>query len=317
VVAGIIEAGEDPAEVARREAVEEAGCEVQDLIYMTEFVLSAGGSSETIALYCGRVQAPESGGIYGVRHEGEDIRVHVLPVAEALALLDGKHLLSAMTIIALQWLALHREELRRRWGEEFLTQARALIRAGRFFFERGWVPATSGNFSARLADQRIAITVSGRHKGVLDEDGIMVVDLDGRPLSEGKRPSAETWLHVSLYRRDPAVGAVLHTHSVNATVLSRLSPGKLRLRDYEVLKAFPGIDTHECEVAVPVFPNDQDIPRLAEVVTRYLDVHPETQGYLIAGHGFYTWGRSVEDACRHIEAFEFLFECEVLMRRLA
>jgi ADP-ribose pyrophosphatase len=115
VVAGIIEAGEDPAEVARREAVEEAGCEVQDLIYMTEFVLSAGGSSETIALYCGRVQAPESGGIYGVRHEGEDIRIHVLPVTEALALLDGKRPLSAMTVIALQWLALHREELRRHW----------------------------------------------------------------------------------------------------------------------------------------------------------------------------------------------------------
>jgi methylthioribulose-1-phosphate dehydratase len=96
-----------------------------------------------------------------------------------------------------------------------------------------------------------------------------------------------------------------------------LSPGEVRLRDYEVLKAFPGVDTHACEVAVPVFPNDQDIPRLAEVVTRYLNAHPETQGYLIAGHGFYTWGSSVEDACRHIEAFEFLFECEVLMRRLA
>jgi methylthioribulose-1-phosphate dehydratase len=124
--------------------------------------------------------------------------------------------------------ALHREELRGRWGEEFQgeefrAKAHALIRAGRFCFERGWVPATSGNFSARLADQRIAITVSGRHKGVLDEDGIMVVDLDGRPLSEGKRPSAETWLHVSLYRRDPAVGAVLHTHSVNATVLDALA----------------------------------------------------------------------------------------------
>jgi ADP-ribose pyrophosphatase len=117
VVAGITEAGEDPAEVARREAVEEAGCEVQDLVYMTEFVLSPGGSSETLTLYCGRVQAPASGGIHGVRHEGEDIRVHVLTVDEALALLEGQRLLSAMTIIALQWLALHREELRQRWGK--------------------------------------------------------------------------------------------------------------------------------------------------------------------------------------------------------
>jgi ADP-ribose pyrophosphatase len=116
VVAGIVEPGEDPAEVARREAMEEAGCEVLDLREMTEFVLSAGGSSETIKLYCGRVHAPESGGIYGIRHEGEDIRAHVLRADEALALLDGGRLLSAMTVIALQWLALHRHELRGRWS---------------------------------------------------------------------------------------------------------------------------------------------------------------------------------------------------------
>jgi methylthioribulose-1-phosphate dehydratase len=109
---------------------------------------------------------------------------------------------------------------------------------------------------------------------------------------------------------------VLHTHSVNATVLSLLTEGGLRLRDYELLKAFPAIDTHENELAVPVFPNDQDIGRLAASVASYLDLHPETQGYLIAGHGCYTWGSRVEDARRHLEAFEFLFECEVLLRRL-
>ena len=206
--------------------------------------------------------------------------------------------------------------------DDFPKKARELIRVGRFLFERGWVPATSGNFSARLDASHAAITVSGRHKGHLDEDGIMVVDMEAAAVSKGKKPSAETLLHTSLYRRDPAIGAVLHTHSANATVLSVLSQGQggawgaLRLRDYEVLKAFPGIDTHDCEVAVPVFPNDQDIARLAVSVGGYLDRYPDARGYLIAGHGFYTWGRTVEDASRHIEAFEFLFECEVLMRRL-
>ncbi|NJN46982.1 MAG: methylthioribulose 1-phosphate dehydratase [Candidatus Competibacteraceae bacterium] len=197
---------------------------------------------------------------------------------------------------------------------DFSHQAQQLIQAGRFFFERGWVPATSGNFSTRLQDGRIAITVSGRHKGLLEEADIMLVDSRGQSL-DGKRPSAETPLHTVLYRRDPAINAVLHTHSVNATVLSRLGGTELRLQDYEVLKAFPDIDSHECKVVVPIFPNDQNIDRLADQVAAYWDEHP-LQGYLIAGHGFYTWGNSVGDARRHIEAFEFLFDCELLMRRL-
>ncbi|HXH03225.1 MAG TPA: methylthioribulose 1-phosphate dehydratase [Candidatus Competibacteraceae bacterium] len=195
------------------------------------------------------------------------------------------------------------------------TQAQALIAAGRFFFERGWVPATSGNFSARLDADTALITVSGRHKGRLDEDSFLRVDLQGRPL-EARKPSAETLLHTLMYRREPAIGAVLHTHSVNSTVLSRLHREYLELNDYEVLKAFPGIDTHASTVRLPIFANDQDIARLSGEVERYLDRRPDTPGYLIAGHGLYTWGASVDDAMRHVEALEFLFECETLTRRM-
>lgn len=177
------------------------------------------------------------------------------------------------------------------------------------------MPATSGNFSARLDDDRLAITVSGRHKGRLGEADIMLVDGQGQSLSAGRKPSAETLLHTLLYRRDPDIRAVLHTHSVNATVLSKTGRTELRLRDYEVQKAFPGIDSHDCEITVPIIPNDQDMERLADRVVELLDRQP-IPGYLIAGHGLYTWGNSVDDACRHIEAFEFLFECEVLTRRL-
>lgn len=199
----------------------------------------------------------------------------------------------------------------------FSQQAQALIKAGHFFFQRGWVPATSGNFSARINNQQIAITVSGRHKGQLTEADIMVVGEDGYALTADKTPSAETLLHTTLYRHDPNIGAVFHTHSVNATVLSLLCKGELRLRDYEVLKAFPNIDSHESQVIVPVFANDQNMKRLATTVLDYKYKRPDMQGYLIAGHGFYTWGTSVQDACRHIEAFEFLFECETLMRRIS
>ena len=193
--------------------------------------------------------------------------------------------------------------------------ARELVKAGAFLYEKGWVPATSGNFSARLTDNLAAITTSGRHKGALTVDDIMVVDLDGRPQEAGRKPSAETLLHTSLYRRWPEVGAVLHTHSMNATLLSRQAGPALNLAGYELLKAFPGVATHDTTLAVPVFPNDQDIPRLSAQVERWLDEQPETHGYLIAGHGLYTWGATVSDALRHLEAFEFLFQCELHLLR--
>jgi methylthioribulose-1-phosphate dehydratase len=191
-----------------------------------------------------------------------------------------------------------------------------LIRAGRFFFERGWVPATAGNFSARLDARHLLITASGRHKGELDAEGFLVVTPEGEVLPPGGKPSAETALHLMLYRREPLLGAVLHTHSLPATLLSRLSPRGVVLEGYEVQKALPGVDSHTARVEVPVFPNDQDIPRLAARVEDFLRVHPGTWGYLIEGHGLYTWGRTVVEARRHVEAFEFLFECELELRRL-
>jgi methylthioribulose-1-phosphate dehydratase len=198
----------------------------------------------------------------------------------------------------------------------FRQRAAELIGVGHFCFSRGWLPATSGNLSARLDARRIAITVSGRHKGELDASGIMAMDLDGTILTAGCRPSAETELHLMLYRRDPSIGAVLHTHSVKATVLSRLVGDALTLGDYEVLKALPGIETHEARLALPVFSNDQDIARLAVEVEQALVCTPDLPGYLIAGHGLYTWGSNVADARRRIEAFEFLLECETLTRSM-
>jgi methylthioribulose-1-phosphate dehydratase len=196
---------------------------------------------------------------------------------------------------------------------EFQSCAEALIAAGQQLYIQGMVPATSGNFSARLTNDHLAITVSGRHKGKLIEQDIMEVDANGMSLDE-RRPSAETLLHVYIYRRFPEARMVLHPHSVNATVLSRLCENELILQDYEILKAFPGISTHECTVNVPVFDNDQDIARLAEKVDARLASLQDVPGYLIRGHGFYTWGNNMEDALRHVEAFEFLFECELRLR---
>ena len=195
-------------------------------------------------------------------------------------------------------------------SEEFLQRAHELIAAGRTIHASGWVPATSGNFSARLADGNIAITVSGRHKGLLGPDDIMRVDALGHSLDE-RKPSAETLLHTSLYRRFPAIGAVLHPHSPGATLLSRLRRDEVVLDGYELLKALNGVTTHDTRIVVPIFPNDQDIPRLAQTVENYLDRHDTLYAYIIAGHGFYTWGATVKDALRHVEALEFLFDLEI------
>ncbi|MNC34173.1 Methylthioribulose-1-phosphate dehydratase [compost metagenome] len=198
---------------------------------------------------------------------------------------------------------------------ELLT--RQIIDAGRFLYGRGWSPATSSNYSARLAADQALLTVSGKHKGQLTENDVLATDLAGNSLEPGKRPSAETLLHTQLYAWRADIGAVLHTHSVNATVLSRLTPGdQLLLEDYELQKAFSGVTTHEGQVLVPIFANDQDIARLAGQVQQWLDTHPDCVGYLIRGHGLYTWGPQMSDALRHIEAFEFLFECELKTRQV-
>ncbi|WP_166359150.1 methylthioribulose 1-phosphate dehydratase [Pseudomonas akapageensis] len=193
--------------------------------------------------------------------------------------------------------------------------AQEIIDAGRFLYGRGWSPATSSNYSSRLSASEALLTVSGKHKGQLGLDDVLATDLDGNSLEAGKKPSAETLLHTQLYRWSPQIGAVLHTHSVNATVLSRLTADDhLWFEDYELQKAFSGVTTHESRVCVPIFDNDQDIARLASKVQPWLEAHPDCVGYLIRGHGLYTWGARMCDVLRQVEAFEFLFECELKVR---
>ena len=181
----------------------------------------------------------------------------------------------------------------------------------------GWTPATSSNFSMRMDDRHAAITVSGRDKGRLSRDDIMVVDFAGRPVATTQRPSAETLLHTQLYARFPEVGCVLHTHSRTQTVASRLfaADGRVHLEGWELLKAFHGNQTHEMAIDVPVLPNTQDMPYLATQVETLLDTQC-LWGYLIDGHGLYAWGRDMPEARRHLDAFEFLFACEMDLRRL-
>ena len=115
VIAGIIEPDEDPAEVVRREAVEEAGCRIGTLEPIGKVLLSPGGCSEVLHMYCGRIDSAGVGGIHGLAHEHEDIRAFVVPAEEALDRLARGELANAPAVMSLQWLALNRKRLRAAW----------------------------------------------------------------------------------------------------------------------------------------------------------------------------------------------------------
>jgi len=203
-------------------------------------------------------------------------------------------------------------------AQQFAERAEAIAKAGRKLGALGLTPATSSNFSMRLDADHLAITISGRDKGALTADDIMVVDRDGKAVGTAARPSAETLLHTQIYARFPEANAVLHTHSRTQTVASRLysKEGVIRFEGYELQKAIAGHTTHESPLDLPVFPNTQHMPELVAKVDTWIDAGKPLYGYLIDGHGIYTWGRDMAETERHIEAFEFLLNCELDLRRL-
>lgn len=189
-----------------------------------------------------------------------------------------------------------------------------LIETGRDFHRRGWSLGTSSNYSVVLGRDplRLLITGSGFDKGRLGPDHFVEVDDQGRRLDPAQpKPSAETLLHTLLARRAGA-GAVLHTHSVWGTILSQSHQpaGRLQIAGYEMLKGLAGISTHEARVSIAVVPNTQDIAGLAsELDARFASGDPDLRhGFLMAGHGLYTWGAHLAEARRHLEVLEFLME---------
>ncbi len=123
------------------------------------------------------------------------------------------------------------------------------------------------------------------------------------------RVSAEALLHVEVVRARGA-GAVLHTHSIWSTLLSErhAAAGAVSIEGYEMLKGLEGVRTHEHREWLPIVENDQDMARLSGVVRGVLDQHPAAHGFLLRGHGLYTWGADLPQAVRHVEILEFLLE---------
>src|SRR5262245_10439688 len=189
--------------------------------------------------------------------------------------------------------------------------AASLAEAAGGFYNRGWALGTSGNFSAVVSSEplRLVITASGVDKGRLTTDQFVQVDGDGRVVAGEGRPSDETKLHLTVVRRRPAL-AVLHTHSVWSTALSSLliNDNGIEIAGYEMLKGLAGVRTHEHREWLPILNNSQDMDELASELAEMLDQRPDAHGFLLRGHGLYTWGRSLSEARRHVEILEFLLE---------
>ncbi|HEX5083922.1 MAG TPA: methylthioribulose 1-phosphate dehydratase [Blastocatellia bacterium] len=189
--------------------------------------------------------------------------------------------------------------------------ASSLAEAARGFYQRGWALGTSGNFSAVAGSEplRLIITSSGVDKGRLTTGQFVQVDGDGAVIAGEGRPSDETKLHLAIIRHRRAM-AVLHTHSVWSASLSALlvNESGIEISGFEMLKGLAGVRTHEHREWLPILDNSQNMDELARELKEILQQRPNAHGFLLRGHGLYTWGKSVDEARRHVEIFEFLLE---------
>ncbi|MFM7389880.1 MAG: methylthioribulose 1-phosphate dehydratase [Vampirovibrionales bacterium] len=222
------------------------------------------------------------------------------------------------------------------WDDSTQQALSEVCEAARFFEAQGWVPATSSNFSVRVASHpaSLAISASGLNKGQLTPNDFLWVHPNARLCDaqhEQRRPSAETDLHGWVYQRYPAVQCVLHVHALPSVVFSLMAqqqaPPEQRqafvtpLSQLELLKGLAGIETHDLTLPFPCVANSQAMPQLAQQVedlfNGWQQEHWQTlpplapYGVLLVGHGLYAWGRTVSEARRHVESLLYLFEVNV------
>jgi methylthioribulose-1-phosphate dehydratase len=203
--------------------------------------------------------------------------------------------------------------------EQAQRAARGLLDCAARLSARGWCSGGGGNFSVVVGRDplRLLVTRSGADKERLSARDLVLVTDAGDPAQAGAaRPSAEAPLHATLARLAGA-GAVAHTHSVWGTLLGQHfeARGGFRIRGYEMLKGIAGRRGHEEDLLVPVLANSQDVRALCVTFAGAIGQRADLAGLLVAGHGLYAWGPTPDDARRHAEVLEFLFE--VVGRRVA
>ena len=195
-------------------------------------------------------------------------------------------------------------------------EARQLAEFGNLCYENQWSLATSSNYSALFPDNSVLISRSGVDKKYIAGSDFMQVDMEGKALAgfEGLQPSAETELHCHLYRLAQSlklnIRAVLHTHSKFSVYFSRKfkSFGKMAVENFELLKIFESVKTHQARLEFPIFNNSQVMSDITSSFEEYCKVNEFPKAYLIEGHGIYTWAETIAKARYQLEAIEQIFE---------
>jgi methylthioribulose-1-phosphate dehydratase len=186
-----------------------------------------------------------------------------------------------------------------------------LIAAAKHFYDRGWMVGTAGNLSARLPDGSFWITASGRPKGQLTDRDFIRMNLDGaiveQPVSDS-RPSAETSIHLAVYKSFPEAKACYHVHSIEANLVSRLTAGDaVPLPAIEMLKGL-GVWEENPQVAMPLFPNYLEVPKIADEISEAFAIsRPAVPALLIRDHGITVWANSPAAAYNYVEVVEYIF----------
>lgn len=197
------------------------------------------------------------------------------------------------------------------------TQRDRLVGVMQDIHQRRWCDGTGGNFSVVVQQQPLQLLMapSGVDKGQVRADQLIVVDEGGKVLTGEGKASAETALHVRIVEATQA-GAVLHTHSVPGTVLSRHyeNKGGLPLQGWEMLKGLVGINTHASSINIPVISNSQSMQELGDAIAPSLESAP--CGFLVAGHGLYAWGADLDSSKRHLEILEFLLKVKLTQMQI-
>jgi methylthioribulose-1-phosphate dehydratase len=197
----------------------------------------------------------------------------------------------------------------------------ALTQLIRWINSCGWSPGTSTNYSFLHPelDDIVVVSKSGVDKAFFCADDFMHVDLRGEPTNiyAAQRPSAETLIHTTIYKLFPETRFILHTHSKASTLMSSLNKelGFITFSGYEVLKGLPNTSSHNTILKIPIFDNDQDMIRFSKVLQTFA-VSLENSAFVMEKHGIYVWGKTLAEAKRHLEIYEYLLDIELTLKQI-
>lgn len=190
-----------------------------------------------------------------------------------------------------------------------------LIEYSKLYYSRGWLYATAGNLSVFDSSSKIIwITASGVDKSCLQKKDFIALNLNGEPIdSNGKKPSAETSIHLAIYKNISEIGACLHIHTPSSCFLeygvtSRNPHKRVLVPNLEILKAF-GDFRENPNFEMDVFYNFGEVSKISKVLEKALQEKIfDLPFVLIQNHGITVWGKNVWDANKNLEAVEFLLQ---------